>query len=47
MFVLQKRIGTDCHANTEADHYNPLFFTPQATKIGNCGMCEPTTITAV
>jgi hypothetical protein len=47
MFVLQKRIGTDCRANTEADHYNPQFFTPQATTFRNCGMCGFATITAV
>jgi hypothetical protein len=47
MFVLQKRIGTDCRANTEAEHYNPHFFIPQSTKLENCGMCAVTTITAV
>jgi len=27
-----KRIGADSRANTEAEHYNPLIFNPQATE---------------
>jgi hypothetical protein len=29
MFVLQKRIAADFRSNTEAEHYNLRFFTPQ------------------